>query len=492
MSVVVEEGASESLALQRLRALCDPGSLSVIRSQIVSRRLNSRAREGDGIVAGTGEINGRPIVCYAQDQTFLGGSLGEAHAESVLRILRLAGEARCPVVSIVSSAGARMQEGIAALAGYARIFHEQVKLAGKVPQISIVMGTSAGGGSYSPALADFVVMDAQASMFLTGPGVVHDVMRETVTALELGGAKVHTRNGVCDLVGADEDDCIQQVRQLMSFLPQCCEQQPPLSPGAAPEGSPGRHVPDEPRKVYDVRSVIEDLVDDGEFIETCARWAPNIVTGFARIDGRAVGFVANQPSRLGGVIDAEASQKAARFINRVDGFGLPLVVLVDTPGFLPGTKQEGLGVIRHGADLLRAFASARVTRITVILRKAYGGAYITMNSRDLGAHLTFAWPCAEIGIMGADQAVGVIHRRELEVSDEREALRARLASLYADEHLSVDVAVQDGFVDEVIFPQDTRNRLIWGLRTLAHRKRRSSDSPDAAGPRAIGGSSRRS
>jgi acetyl-CoA carboxylase carboxyltransferase component len=323
-----------------------------------------------------------------------------------------------------------------------------------VPQISIVTGVSAGGGSYSPALTDFVLMVEDASMFLTGPGVVREAIGEDVTLAELGGARVHERNGVCDLVAPDALSAADTARSLLSYLG------PPRAPVAAPPGDPGLLVPHAARKTYDMRAVIRSVSDGGEFLELQPRWGRNMVTGFCRIEGQPVGVVANQPRYLGGVIDSVASEKAARFVRTCNSFGLPLVVLVDTPGFMPGVSQESAGVIRHGASLLRAFAEADVPRLTVVLRKAYGGAYITMNSKDLGAHLTFAWPQAELGVMAAKQAVGIIHRRE-----SAEA-RERLTEMYADEHLGADVAARNGFIDELIAPCDTRARLAWGLSTL--------------------------
>lgn len=463
-------------ALEHLETLCDPGSLHVIRSEILSKRLSGRAQRGDGVLVASGRVDYRPVFCYAQDATFLGGSLGEAHADAMLRVLELAGDAGVPVVGFVESAGARMQEGVAALAAYARIFRKQVALAGRIPQISIVTGAAAGGGSYSPALADFVIMERSASMFLTGPAVVRDVLREDVSAEQLGGAKVHARNGVAHLTGATVEECVTHARRLLRHLPSNTAQLPEHRPyGVAGDADPSRHVPADGKRVYDVRDVIRDLADDGEVLELMPRWAPNMVTALAHLDGRSVAVVANQPAKLGGVIDADASQKSARFIGQADRFGLPLVVLVDTPGFLPGTRQEGAGVIRHGAELLRAFAGARVPRITVVLRKAYGGAYITMNSRDLGAHMTFAWPSAEIGVMGSRQAVRVIHRRDLEADDDPDGLHARLAEAYAEEHLAIDVAAREGFIDEVIEPAETRLRLAGALGVLATRRRRATD-----------------
>ncbi len=459
-------------AQERLELLCDVGSLRTIRSTVSSRRMGEKARAGDGVVAGAGEIDGRPIFCYAQDARFAGGSLGEAHANSIVRVLELAGTARVPVIGFVESGGARMQEGTAALAGYGRIFRQNVALSGQVPQISVISGTSAGGGSYSPALTDFVMMTKSASMFLTGPGVVAEVLGEQVSAEELGGYKVHEHNGVCQFVAEDDAESIFLVRELLSYLPQNASERAPARPsGRAIGGDPGACVPVEQRRVYDVRDVVRRVVDGGKLLEVAERWARNMVVGFARIEGRSVGIVANNPHHLGGCIDSEAAQKAARFVRTCNSFGLPLVVLVDAPGFIPGTKQESSGVIRHGAKLLHAFAEATVPRLTVVTRKAFGGAYITMNSRDLGADLAFAWPQAEIGVMGASQAVGVIARREIAGADDPEAARAELAADYAAEHLSADVAAREGFIDEVIEPSETRARLAWALSSLDRERR---------------------
>lgn len=457
--------------LERLELLCDAGSFEVIRSGVLSPKLGDRARAGDGVVAGIGRVDGRPIACYAQDVSYLGGSLGGAQADSIHRVLQLAARSRVPVVGFIESGGARMQEGTAALAGYGRIFRQNVALSGIVPQISIIGGLSAGGGCYSPALTDFVVMTKEAAMFLTGPGVVKDVMGEDVSASELGGHKVHERNGVCDLVVEDDAEAARLSRRLLSYLPQHSGAGLPRTLSAEPSlADPGEAVPSDPRKVYDVRDAIAGIVDAGSLLEIQPRWARSIVTAFARIDGRTVGVIANQPRYLGGVLDAESSQKGARFVETCDAYGIPLVVLVDTPGFMPGTRQEQAGVIRFGATLVRAFAAATVPRVTVVLRKAYGGAFITMNSKDLGADLVFAWPGAEIGVMGAHPAVGIIHRRELAAAEDPVAERARLAAAYADEHLGAHVAAAQGFVDEVIEPRDTRRRLAWALGTIDDRR----------------------
>jgi methylmalonyl-CoA decarboxylase subunit alpha len=464
---VVREPAARLGPRERLELLCDPGSLHVIRSAVESWRMGERARRGDGVVGAAGLVEGRPVFCYAQDASFAGGSLGEAHAETIVRMLRLAGQSGAPVVGFVESAGARMQEGTAALAGYARIFHQHVSLAGRVPQISVVLGSSAGGGSYSPALTDFVVMGERASMFLTGPSVVREVMGEDVDAAELGGPRVHERTGVAQFTVGSDREAAGLVRELLGYLPQTARTPAPRRATVPPPGpAPDASVPADGRRIYDVRDVARGLVDGGELLEMGARWARNVVCAFARLDGRPVGVVANQPRRLGGAIDAEAARKAARFVRSCDAFGLPLVVLVDTPGFLPGRRQEAAGVIAAGAELLEAFGRAGVPRITVILRKAYGGAYITMNSKDLGAHLTFAWPGAEIGVMGAASAVGVLHRRDLAAAEDPEALRDRLAGAYAQRHLAAGTAAREGFVDEVVSPAETRARLCWGLRTL--------------------------
>jgi acetyl-CoA carboxylase carboxyltransferase component len=456
---------------ERLELLCDAGSFEAIRSGVISPKLGSRARPGDGVVGGLGHIDGRPVACYAQDVTYLGGSLGAAHADTINRVMQIAGRSRVPVVGFIESGGARMQEGTAALGGYGRIFRQNVQLTGVVPQISIISGLSAGGGCYSPALTDFVLMTEDAAMFLTGPAVVRDVMGEDVSAAELGGHKVHERNGVCDLVVEDDQAAAGTARGLLGYLPQHAGAPLPRTLAAASElANPGAAVPEDPRKVYDVRDAIAGIVDEGSLLEVAPRWARSMVTGFARLDGRPVGVIANQPRYMGGVLDAESSQKGARFVQTCDRYGVPLVVLVDTPGFMPGTRQEQAGVIRFGATLVRAFAAATVPRVTVVLRKAYGGAYITMNSKDLGADMVLAWPGAELGVMGAQPAVGIIHRRELAAAADPVAERDVLAAAYAEEHLGAAVAAAAGFVDEVIEPHETRGRLAWALGAMDDRR----------------------
>src|SRR5918995_4874052 len=361
-----------------------------------------------------------------------------------------------------------MDDGLGALGGYGRIFRQNVALSGRVPQISVMAGLSAGGGAYSPALTDFVVMTEQSAMFLTGPGIVREVTGEDVDAPGLGGPKVHARNGVCQFVAEDDLDSTRLVRDLLAFLPQRAGETPPHAPPADPVGGdPAAVVPEAARRVYDIRDVIRRLVDDGELLEVAERWARNMVTAFCRIEGRPVGVIANQPWFLGGVIDAAGAQKAAKFVRTCNSYGLPLVVLVDTPGFLPGTKQEGLGVIRHGAKLLHAFAEAVVPKVTVVLRKAYGGGFITMNSKDLGADLALAWPDAQIGIMGPKQAVGIVHKRAIAEADDPEREHDRLADEYAADHVSAVVAAREGYIDELVSPGDTRRRVSGALTALS-------------------------
>jgi acetyl-CoA carboxylase carboxyltransferase component len=440
---------------ERLEQLCDPGSVEPL-----AERSRATSEREAGVEAVRGLVGRRPIVCYAQDATRAGGSVGTAEAEVIVGALRRARYEEVPVVAFLESAGARLQEGAAALGGFGRIFTENVALSELVPQISVVMGTSAGGSCYSPALTDFRVMSDRASMFLTGPKIVKQALGEDVSASDLGGVEVQQRNGVCDLVVGDDLEAVTLVRRLLAYLPSNARSAPPRrAPEPAPDGDPGSALPARASGFYDVRALIRALVDGADFLEVSRRWARNMVVGFAHLEGHAVGVVANQARHLGGIIDVDASQKGARFVRTCDAFGLPLLVLVDTPGFMPGTRQEAAGVIRHGADLLRAFTAARSRRVTVIARKAYGGAFITMNSKDIGATASFAWPGAEIGIMGPRAAVEIIHRRELVDSTAPERDASRLAKSYADAHLSAQAALDVGAVDAVIEPGETRRRV---------------------------------
>ena len=469
MTLALLERPDERLTpLERLEVLADPGSLQLLRTQVRSRRMGERAVAGDGVLGAHARVDGRQVYCYAQDASFAGGSLGEAHAATIVEVLRLAGRARVPVIGFVESAGARMQEGLAALSGYGSIFREHVRLSGLVPQISIVCGPAAGGSSYGPALNDFTIMAGGASMFLTGPAVVSEVTGEVLDMATLGGPRVHERNGVCHFTAPTEVDGALLARDLLDYLPQHAGVAPQMWPTvAAPDGAADRAVPQQARKVYDMRHMAAALVDGGRTMEVSPRWARNVFCGFARLEGRSIGIVANQPKYLGGVLDIDAAQKAARFVRMCNSFGLPLLVLVDTPGFLPGSRQESGGVIRHGSKLVHAFAEATVPTVTVIVRKAFGGAFIAMNSKALGADYVFAWPGVELGVMGAEQAVGILNRREIAASEDPGAHRRRLAGAYSSEHLGVEGASADGFVDEVIAPNSTRQRVASCFESLA-------------------------
>jgi acetyl-CoA carboxylase carboxyltransferase component len=440
--------AESGLAANRLRTLVDPETFEPLRTAVA-----------DGVVGGTARIGGRPVCVWAQEATHKGGSLGVAGAETIASTIRRADRAGVPVIGLTDSAGARLQDGVAALNGYGNIFRAQTLA--RVPQVTLIVGTCAGGAAYSPALGDFVVMVGdEARMFLTGPKVVEQVTRESITADALGGPRVQSRNGLAHLC-VDETDAPVLLTELVDYLPAAIGGPVPVVPGAAPPaGSPADPLPPTARQVYDVRHVIAKLVDGGALLELSGRWARNMVTAFARLDGRPVGVIANQPRYLGGAIDAPASEKGAWFVNLCERLRFPLVVLVDTPGFLPGGRQERAGVIRHGASLLRAFSCATVPRLTVVLRQAYGGAYIVMNSRPLGADLTLAWPGSTIGIMGARQAIAIIERRSIAAGADPATLEER----YAQEQLLAPVAAARGHIDEIVPPEQTRARLLRALQ----------------------------
>ena len=447
---------------EQLELLCDPNTFRPLRSG-ARTSVDSSSIPGDGVVAGAGLVSGRPVYCYSQDPEVLGGSLGEVHAESIVRTLELAGETGAPVVGFARSGGARIQEGHAALVGYGRIFRESVRLKKRVPQISIVSGSSAGGGAYFPALTDFVLMSQEGRLFVTGPRVVEGATGQTVTMEALGGPDVHQANGVCHAATQDEGAAVRLGQRLLSLLPQRVGSAPVASRPLDPESSGlEATVPADANETYDIRATVKALVDEGSSIELCARWGEALFTGFTRREGRAVATAAIQQKPLNGYINAEAAEKAAIFVSRADRFGFPIVALVDTPGFLPGEAQERAGVLRHGASLLHAFSAASVPRISVVLRKAYGGASVAMNSRALGADVAFAWPTAEIGIMPAQQAIELVHRREIRSNGES---RRKLAQGYAAEHLTADSAAASGFVDEVISPEETRSAISWALST---------------------------
>ena len=463
-------------ARERLELLLDPDSF-VETDMLTRHRLGTfgldRVRPyTDGVVTGWGTIDGRKVFVYAQDFTIFGGSLGEVMAEKICKIMDLAASVGAPIIGINDSGGARIQEGPASLAGYGYIFDRNVRYSGVIPQISVVMGPCAGGAVYSPAITDFVFMVKGTShMFITGPDVIRAVTGEEVTFEELGGANTHAiRSGIASFIADDEHDCLSQVRYLLSFLPANNLEDPP---SYASRDDPNRRdeflntlVPDSPRAPYDIKEAIRRIVDDGEFFEAFPLWAANISIGFARLDGRSVGIIANQPKVLAGTLDYESSEKAARFIRFCDAFNVPLVVFEDVPGFLPGTAQEYGGIIRRGAKLLYAFSEATVPKVTVITRKAYGGAYVVMNSKHLRADASFAWPTAEIAVMGSEGAVNVIFRKEIQKAADPQGKRRELIAQYEDQFGNPYVAAERGFVDDVIEPAETRPKLIQTLRML--------------------------
>ena len=459
-------------ARERLERLLDEGSFT----ELDLFRRRDGAAFTDGVVTGAGTISGRRVFAYAQDFRILGGSLGEVHAAKIHKVMDLALATGAPLIAINDGGGARIQEGVTALAGYGGIFRRNVRASGVIPQISVILGPCAGGAAYSPALTDFVFMVRDiAYLFVTGPDVIKSVTGETVTRDGLGGAQLHAEtSGVATFVCDDEDSCLEDVRYLVSLLPDNNHEFAPVVPSADPPDRPCPGlldiVPADPRKPYDMLQVVAEIADDGEFMELHADWARNIVCALTRIGGQTAGIVANQPLVRAGVLDIEASQKAARFVALCDGFNIPLVTLVDVPGFLPGVSQEHHGIIRHGARLLYAYCDATVPRVQVILRKAYGGAYIVMDSRSIGADLSFAWPGNEIAVMGAEAAVGVLHRRELAAADRPDELRAELAAEYAERLMHPFYAAERGLVDDVIDPADTRAVIARALSMLAGKR----------------------
>ena len=463
------------LARERAVQLCDEGSFVELDRFVRHRESNfgmmDKRPYGDAVVTGYGTVFGRKVFVFSQDFTVFGGSLSEVFAEKICKVMDLAVKYGCPVIGINDSGGARIQEGVVSLAGYAEIFWRNVQSSGVVPQISLVMGPCAGGAVYSPAITDFIFMvEGSSYMFITGPDVVKTVTGEEVTFEELGGAATHaSRSGVAQFTSPDEASCLEDARYLISFLPQNNTERPPF---AAPTDPIDREdaeldtlIPDNPNKPYDMHDVIRRVIDDREFLEVHERWAQNIVTGFARLGGHVVGVVGNQPQQLAGVLDIDASNKAARFVRTCDAFNIPLVTFVDVPGFLPGTAQEWGGIIRHGAKLLYAYAEATVPKLTVITRKAYGGAYDVMSSKHIRADFNFAWPTAEVAVMGPEGAVNIIFRSDLADSDEPEARRAELIADYKERFANPYAAAERGYVDDVIEPRRTRPVLIDALET---------------------------
>ncbi len=461
------------LARERLEKLLDPDSFVELDRYVRHRNpaMMDKRPWGDAVVTGYGTIFGRKVFVFSQDFTVFGGTLSEAFAEKICKVMDLAVKYGCPLIGINDSGGARIQEGVVSLGGYAEIFWRNVQASGVIPQISLVMGPTAGGAVYSPAMTDFILMVKETSyMFITGPEVVKTVTGEEVTFEELGGADTHaSKSGVAHFAAASEEECLEDARYLLSFLPQNNVEPPPYFAPTDPVDRADTEldsiVPESSNKPYDMRDVVHRVVDDGEFLEVQPLWAENILCGFARLGGHPVGVVANNPSALAGTLDIDSSVKAARFVRTCDAFNLPLVTFVDVPGFLPGTEQEWGGIIRHGAKLLYAYAEATVPKIAVITRKAYGGAYDVMSSKHIRADFNFAWPTAEVAVMGPEGAVNIVHRKELEEAADPEARRAELIADYRAQFANPYTAAERGYVDDVIEPRRTRAVLCDALET---------------------------
>ncbi|MCW3091259.1 MAG: Propionyl-CoA carboxylase [Ferruginibacter sp.] len=465
-------------ARERISLLMDPGSFEEIGALVVHRSSDFGLEDdkiyGDGVVTGYGTVNHRLVYVFAQDFTVFGGSLSETNSEKICKVMELAMKTGAPMIGLNDSGGARIQEGVRSLGGYADIFYRNVLASGVIPQISAIMGPCAGGAVYSPAITDFTLMVEHTSyMFVTGPSVVKTVTNESVTAEELGGAGAHSvKSGVTHLTSANDVECIAQLKQLLTYLPQNCEDTTPKSPYTL--GDETREVlediiPENANKAYDMRSVITGICDEASFFEIHKDYAENIVVGFARLAGRTIGIVANQPNRLAGVLDIKSSRKAARFTRFCDCFNIPLLVLVDVPGFLPGTDQEWHGIITNGAKLLYALSEATVPRITVITRKAYGGAYDVMNSKHIGADMNFAWPSAEIAVMGARGASEIIFKKEISEATNHAGKLAEKEAEYAEKFATPYLAAERGFIDEVIEPKETRKKLIKAFAMLENK-----------------------
>jgi acetyl-CoA carboxylase carboxyltransferase component len=467
-------------ARERIEYLLDDGSFHEL-DQLARHRAHGSGLDDDrpytdGVITGWGTIDGRTVFLFSQDFTVFGGALGEVFGEKVHKVMDLAASTGAPFIGLNDGAGARIQEGVVSLASYGGIFYRNVKASGVVPQISAILGPCAGGAVYSPAMTDFIYMVRESShMFITGPDVVKTVTGEDVTLEELGGAMSHaTKSGVANFVTADEEACLDEIRYLLSFLPSNNLEAPPHE---QPTDDPNRLtpelvdvMPDSSNKPYDMKKIITAVVDDGDFYEYSANWAMNLVCGFARLDGHPVGIVGNQPQVLAGVLDIDSSEKGARFVRTCDAFNIPLVTFVDVPGFLPGTDQEYGGIIRHGAKLLYAYCESTVPRIQIITRKAYGGAYVVMNSKSIGADLAYAWPSAELAVMGPQGAVEILYRRELQAADDPVARRDDLLEEYIERYANPYVAAERGYVDDVIDPGQTRAKLISGLAMLRSKR----------------------
>ncbi|MGH3684350.1 MAG: acyl-CoA carboxylase subunit beta, partial [Pseudonocardiaceae bacterium] len=470
-------------ARERIDLLLDAGSFieldELARHRCIDFGQETNRPYGDGVVTGYGTVEGRPVCVFSQDAAIFGGSLGEVYGEKIVKVMDLAMRTGCPIIGINEGGGARIQEGVVSLALYGEIFLRNTHASGVIPQISLIMGSCAGGHVYSPALTDFTVMvDKSSAMFITGPDVIKTVTGEEVGFEELGGGRTHnTRSGNAHYLGTDEEDALSYVTELLSFLPSNNLAEPPVRDAAEVSFTDSEQeldtlIPDSAKAPYDIHEVITRVVDSGEFLEVHQLFAPNIVVGFGRVEGRSVGVVANQPTQLAGCLDIDAAEKAARFVRTCDAFNIPVLTFVDVPGFLPGTDQEWNGIIRRGAKLIYAYAEATVPKITVITRKAYGGAYDVMGSKHLGADINLAWPSAQIAVMGASGAANILHRKELAhaTGDEVDALRARRQQEYEDTLLNPYVAADRGYVDSVIPPSHTRLHVARALRMLKDKR----------------------
>lgn len=473
-----QHSSGKKTARERIEMLLDPGTFNEIDKMVTHRAtdfgIDKQKIPGDGVVSGYGKIDGRLVYVFAQDFTVFGGTLSRTNADKILKIQDLAVKMGAPLIGLNDSGGARIQEGVESLAGYADIFYNNVLFSGVVPQISAILGPCAGGAVYSPALTDFIFMVEKTShMFVTGPEVIKTVTHEDVTKEDLGGAITHaSKSGVAHFTGSDEETTLMMVRELLSFIPSNNMEEPPAKVCSDPEGriepSLNDVVPVDPNKPYDIKDIIHKIIDDEHFLEVQPHYAPNIVVGFARMGGRSIGIVANQPAHLAGVLDINSSSKAARFVRFCDAFNIPLVTLVDVPGFLPGTSQEFGGIIKHGAKLLYAFAEATVPKITLITRKAYGGAYDVMSSKHIGGDVNMAYPTAEIAVMGPDGAINILYRGKL--SDDE---KANAVLEYREKFANPYRAASLGYIDEIILPQDTRYKIIQALN-MTHNKRKSN------------------
>jgi len=478
-------------ALERIEAFVDPDSFQpidgLVRHRSHSFGLENNRPFGDGVITGYGTVDGRPVCIFAQDFTVFGGSLGEVFGEKIVKIMDLAMKTGCPIIGLNDSGGARIQEGVVSLGLYGEIFRRNTQASGVIPQISVIMGPCAGGAVYSPAITDFTVMiDKTSHMFITGPDVIKTVTGEDVSFEDLGGARTHnSTSGVAHYMATDENDGLDYVKALLSYLPSNNLSDPPVLPTEVhmeftdEDYSLDSIVPDSPNQPYDMHKVIEAILDEDEFLETQPLFAPNMITGFGRIEGHAVGIVANQPMQFAGTLDIEASEKAARFVRTCDAFNVPVITFVDVPGFLPGTEQEYNGIIRRGAKLIYAYAEATVPLLTVITRKAYGGAYVVMGSKHLGADINLAWPTAEIAVMGAQGAVNILYRKDLADSSDPDTRRSELIDEYTEHLANPYQAAERGYMDRVIFPHETRLQITRALRTL--RGKRAAGPPKKHG-----------